>query len=803
MLEISLSGKREAQNQKQEDVLLRVLPLLRDGLALESVPDFQVGCYMILAMMATKISFAKKTSKALMESIVSHWKQTSHAGLICLVIFAEQTATVELPKQVFKALMALKSLEDDLVTLRTEYKVNKFVLGILTSIVKRVSKSKNDSSLLIYQRLIQAELLEPSNAATLVNEIISEAKAQTADNAKDQTVQGKLSKLLNPLMHSERLGSEVQNIIGNSDVDLEGLELESKAVISTEKENEALEVEAMDIDKPQQLLATENVHVLLNHIPTRTVNEISFLSDNESHLFPQLAEAFVLASSSVADVKAFSDLPILRKTLATQEPLFLSFFARMWTENHPPNVKSSAITTVSDCLSHEMDISDVQFLLPYVIYGLADPSAKVRHASTELVIILDHRYDQIIQGAEAKQPQTILGSDNLYSQREDKGRLYILSKEQVSRILKILLLPLLEDCALDSTVVSKHLTNAFNGSSNSAESNGTGKTLKSSVRAAFFRFLCSHVIEAPMYGFKLRLLQILNSVLKAGDAPRTRLLMPLLSNCLTSSLDNFVEKCHTAGVAADQMMDQVVGIVAPADREGVKTLHTIISTDLVKTDLILYSAAIRRIKSIWTSLKPDAQLSLSSALLEQCQNEQTGTKQEEAAGLLRKLNIPTAVLEAFVEELSGLLSNIDLQSPTNKRRKTHGGQSLVLDVTNSWKIRQLTQKTAFVLELIESSKPENHPSLLKKLFQLITDMQQLSSNLGEELSYLQLIAMSIALAIIQRNQVEITMIACFPKANLFRGPKTGRLTARTYRLMFWSSASGLQKAISCNTRHCY
>jgi len=750
MLDQSRSGRREAQKQLQEDIILRVIPYLNEGLSLGNVPDLRVGCYMILTVIASKASLDDETLTAMMESTVIGWKSTTHAGLICLAVLAQQKQTALLPRKVFKALMAIEGLHDDLTILKNRYLVDNLVLGVLLGIVSRVERASDTKSLSTFRSLIEAGLMNESLVAIATRYMLSAAQSFSLQANQDFDLQGSLGDLILRLADSATIGTVVQQVIKGSDVDIEHLETRLQRVIRPIEERNDMLVEDVEMKDVEERSPNETFGMALSRIPTRTAYEISFLSHSDSYVFPSLAHGFSLASSSSHNIGTFSDLTVLRKSLAMTEPLFVSFFIRIWCGSYSTTARSTAITVISDFLKQERLVADVQILLPYIVYALADPSVKVRRATADLVLVLAAEYANFLSPAQQGTKPSLLGQDEIYGQGKEAKEVSWLTMTEASKFLQEIIVPSLEECMLDALHILSYLPDSLMGSTHAKE-------LRTSLRAAIFSCLCSHVVNTPLYSVQCRLLQILNRVTKVGSVSRTKVLLPLLEKSTTQSQKEFQVLCKNQGIVPEQLVEQIVSVVAPSDRDGVQIVRTIIQSENQSTSPLFYPAVLKHVQNIWPSLKTDIQSSIAKTLLniavDGAGGQKGGWQQREATETLRHLDLATNVLQSFLEELPTLSNPSGDQPSASKRRRTIHGR-VEGSVTSDLKaLEQNYRRIAFVLELIEASKPERHPEFLRGLFQLIADLQHSKYSTGRELSYLLVLALKNTLSILDATRV--------------------------------------------------
>ena len=762
MLDQSRSGRREIERQKEEDVLLRVLPMLNEGLSMKNVPDFRVGCYMILTVLATNASLNDKVLTAMMEAVASGWTEdTTHAGLICLSVLAQRRQKILLPKRVFRALVAIRGVDDDLVTLHKQYTVEKLTLGLILGIVDAVGNVENRAQLTMVRTLLESQLMRESSVQIAVKHLVLAAQNTDLIANTKSDIQGQLVDLILRLADSTSIGEVVQKTITDSSIDVEQLESKLQTVIRTGvglakvPDLTSEDSEMIDTDHSK---ATESFEAASSQIPTRTAYEVSFLSHSKSYVFGSLCHAFLLASTSPSNVKIFSDSLVLRKHLAMTEPLYLSFFARIWCGDYPTVARVAAVNTILEYFKNEKSTSDVQALLPYVVYALADPSKRVRETATELVLTLATSYAKSDAESKKRKNRSIWGYDNIYGQGEQTKNVSWISTEETAKFIEDVLVPALEECVLDATYVSRYLADALNGSKHAKVTKSVQKDIKTALRVAVLTFLSSHIINTPLYTVKLRLLMILNQVEKVGSTSRTKALLPLLILERSRSGDSLKESCDAEHIELSQFAAEIVGIVSAADREGVHILQSIIEEKDQRVSSVLISAASQRIRTIWPSMKADLQMSFARTLLTLAVGSHGMTSEEEnsqsdAVEILQNVALSTNILLSFLDDLPALSDSIHENSSAAKRRRTGHGHVELADGTDKQVLALSIRKVTLVLELIDASKPERHPQLLKGLFHAVGDLQHCRAQSGAELAYLQTLALGSLRAIVEEVKI--------------------------------------------------
>lgn len=748
MLDQSRSGKHKVQKESQEGLMLRIMPMLNQGLAMETVPDLQIGCYMVLTVLATKVALSDIVLNAAMEAVVLNWSQITAPGLICLATLAEQREVATLPHKVLKALLELEKLEEDLMLLKTQYRVDNIALGVLLGILERLGRSRNSSHIGLLRSLLESELMEKSHLMAAIAAICAEIQNP------EKPVDGKilLTNLLYSLAENKNLEPIVESITDKNGPDLPRLKEKSQKLLTAGKNADEFQEEEA-VNEKRRVSNAEAFKNAVRKIPKEPTDEMSFLAYASSNkLFNHLSGLFVLASSTTDQLEAFSNLPVLRKPLSKHEPFFLSFFVRFWCSNAPAMARAVAINSISDYIVSEKPNQDIQMLFPYVLYGLADPSVDVRRASTRLVMILGQIYKDE-GGSPNRSSKEVFGRENLYGDAATPSSTVWLAPEEAARFIEYALLTGLEESLLDPDHISKHLSRLLRGSKGSHGSLTGQRELKTSTRQAFFAFICSHTICTPLYRVRCRLLQILCQIEKVGALSRTKALLPLLLEYANQAQENLVERCMTDQIEPVRLLEHVVEIVLPTDREGVQVLQTVIEAEKAHQSTSLFSAAIARIQTIWPSMKQDLQLSMSSRLFElavgQRPFERSGAMIDGALETLRTVPLSTSILQSFLVICLDLFKNFQNDTNAPKRRRTAHGST----TATSYNAEVILKRLTTTLELVEASKPEKHPGLMKGLFQILAELQQSKNLLGTEMGYIQVIALESIHAMVKEFEV--------------------------------------------------
>ena len=757
MLDQNHSARLEVQKQNQIDIVLFLLPILNSGLSLDNVPDLRVGCYMILTILASKASLDDGVLSLMMEAVTREWSQTSHAGLICLGVLAEQQRTPGLPRKVFRAIITLECLEDDLMTLNKHYKIDKLILGVALGIVSGLTKARDTSGLRLLKTLMEANLMSNASMEAVIKSVISGAQITAPNSNPRFDVPESLADLVLRLCDSKAIGAVIRSIIREPNFEMGPLEPRLQRITHGKESTPEQPIEDLDMEDADEQMITDEFEALTSRIPTRTAYEISFLSHSDSYVYGSLAHAFLSIHMSPINVEKFSSLPVLRKSLGMTEPFFFSFFVRIWCGQGPAKARTAAIRTVVEYVRKESLAADVQMLLPYILYALADSSSSVRRAAADLVLSLAPAYGKIADKQNKNADHSILGQRQIYGQGVETQAVTWLSNKEAARVILDLMVPGLEDCVLDDSHVSQLISDNLHGLKHRKGSNPKEKGLKRSLRLALLSSICTHVVNTPLYAVKSRLLQMLNRVPKVGSTSRTKFLLPLLSNTMIQGQHVFERICHNEQLVMSQLLDRIAGIVTPGDREGIQTLKFIIEPLNNLNFPSLGVAALHRLHTMWTSIEMDLQSSLAKALFESAlgmtEAEPNDSQKAGAMETLRVLPLSTVILQSFMNNLPSISSALQDKPPLSKRMRTSHGHSNGTGALDERSLGTTIQQIMFVLELIVDARTEQHPELLGGLFQIMCDLQRSQSHPVIAIGYLQNLAIEGMLAIVRRADV--------------------------------------------------
>ncbi|KAI9887517.1 MAG: HEAT repeat-containing protein 1 [Watsoniomyces obsoletus] len=764
-LDIARSGRKAVQAQNEQDVLIRLLPVLNEGLAAKQVPELRIGCYMILVVLATKAELNDTVVLEIMKAVVAGWTEdTASDGLVCLALLMERRPSVSLPKPMIKTLTSLTGLSSTLQAISQRYRVKRLILALLSSLTKQIAASGATKNLHLVEELLLLPVLGRARSVSALKAIMVAAQELKDGTDEDGGTRARLGDLLLRLSDSATLGPAVVEALQCPGVDIDLLEMKLQTVLPRRQLPAAVQPEdqeMLDVEPgPDSQTAFENA---LSKLPSRTVDEVSFLSAKPSHLFGQLINVFLLAVPSSTRAQEFSNLPVLRRDSAMNDPLLFTFFIRTWCGPYPAVVRSVALQIATATLSSQQEQpADLQALLPYFVHALADSSKAVRQSAANLVLACSKAYEGINRRKGSKQG-SIWAQDDFYGNQKESRAVDWLNVDQARKVISEVFVPGLEECILDGKHVEGLALSALKSSK--AGQNGTDercKILKTADREALFSFFASHASKTPLLAVRSSLLRMLNQVSKVGKTKRTTLLLPLLRDWASEDTAELRKTCTSQRVKFEDLEAEMVRAVEPRTDEGMTALQSIASGELGRRRPNLYAAVFSYFRTSWSTLKEEARLSLARFLLQlslssvQADSAKGGSPAD-ARECLRALQLSPDILTALVDDTLAA-AHMEPGSTPVKRRKLDHGRLAPLSQPDPKPASDIIEQMTLVLELVDTSKPEFHQPLLKRLFHALERLQELKLELGSELAYLESLVLGSLLSIARQYKASLYIL---------------------------------------------
>ena len=736
-LDQTASGRREAQRQKEEDVLLRILPVLSKGLAMKSVPDLRVGCYMILSVLASRANLDDKVLLGLIEAVLNGGtKETSHAELICISVLAQQRVNPHLPFPIFKSLMSREGLVDDILTLSGRYLVDKLAFSLATGTLQWREDAKFSS----YKKLIQVcarkQLLTDVQVSAFTEHMLAATDKLEPLQGETQPIARHIADCVQEFSMRASSAALLKSALEVKDMNMEQLQSLLQIELTLPASEDPGSHRSTNEEEPIKSEEKVTYSISKANIPENSTIITSFLSHDDTVLFRQLATLFTLAARASSDVDDFIDLPIFKNQKMDRNVLSMTFFGRFACGPFPPASRAQALGCMSRIVKNLEPSSDPQCFLPYAVCSLSDESGLVRRAAIALTLALSRHYDP-----EKRDPHMeTLEKFELYGHSRTE-QITWLSHKDAAAFLHRVITPSLEECAIDQSHVSGLLQNALRHSQLAKSSDNQARGLKSSTRASILRFLSSHAVETPSYGVKRTTLRLLGGISKAGGVTKTQTLLPLLSAHLNQSESQFAAVCLEARLDPKRFAEELVEIVSPSERDANELLRQAIAAHPSVLPPAMENAVFRHVSTVWETMKLDIQESWAETLYRIAvldpQDGQNHRLTEFARDTLSHLLLSSDVLLDFLTKLPRVTEDVEERSPSAKRRKTSRGIDQGRTEASSDDLYGKWEKLVFVLELVEASKDGISLRLMPQLFQILHDLQQCYSRDGNDVSYAQ------------------------------------------------------------------
>jgi U3 small nucleolar RNA-associated protein 10 len=595
---------------------------------------------------------------------------------------------------------------------------------------------RSEQSLALFQELVESGIFGESCAATAVLALLRLLRNIVPGSAEH----GQLLDLVNRLVESASVLRTLQTVATANNMELEALGILLQHTLPIEApEAVDSDEEMLDAAQASAQQASDSA-IALPKLPQSTC----FAVDTEP--FHDVLAAFEQATTS-GYVRRLLASKELKREEASDNPLFLSFLARVWCTSTMVAARLEAIRSATTVIREPSHSMDWQILVPYVLFALSDPSPIIRRAAAVLV-------GDLAKASASDSPRLrVWGASGFYGKQSSQTP--TLKPGEASQFLSSVLVPILEESVLDSTVAVRSVKESLEGSKPSKHQSGQG--LKSTLRNSVLAFLSSHVAITPLIQVRTRLLPLFQTPSKHVAGIRANTIIPVLRTWCTVPSAEAAAVCAMGSTDKHTVDCAHLDALVPREAESVQFLQDIISGNIRTDRLDLLSLAFDRLRTIWPSLRSDSRLSLSQCLLELALREKCITTDDElrrsqALEALRAIKLDTTILLEFIESIPNALQMPE-GPPAKKRRRSSRNEMVRAEMQSPEDVSKLLRRTTIVLELIEASQPAEHPVLLKNLFGILGDIQQLRHQSGSDLVYLQSLVLGSLTPIVNELKV--------------------------------------------------
>lgn len=746
-LDSAQSGRADVRRQREEDLLLRVVPLLQQALRIKNVPELFLGCCIIVTILVTKAQLDDKLLDALMEAVVRNASpHTFDDALTCLAVIAEERQSLTIPATVARALLKTDALQHHLLTLAERHQVAKLYTGLALAAIAHVDAQNHTEALALAQSSLTESVLTSQQKAAVVSTLLS-ATPELLDVAALPTT----ARVYETICQSPHILTLVQQEAAKLDLSIESLEVQLQVPLASGNalaNGDDADVDMSEAPAKTDLIPLEQVYEAL---PSILDQQYSFFAPASATVFDTCVHVLLDLLKRKRDIAELLEQPLFSAS-PLQQPTQLSFLARLWTGRYPAVARLAAIKAAVAILRAAATSSvDVQALLPYALVALSDSLDVIRRSAADLLIALASLYKTNSDKAKVSDSLKVWAHQHLYAD-QTKGVTWLSSSDS-HKALSTAILPSLEECVLDQHQIARVLKVALNGASETQNGHASSSVteLKSSLRASFSSFLCSHAVATSLLGVRVQLLAYLTQAGKAASAARTQLLVPSLRGWVAIDEKSRSAECANFGLDISAVDGAYIACLSGRSTEELTCLKTLASGEIGQ-EKQLTILAIRRFKQLWPSMKAATQVPIATFLLDFSldtrSDDVSESRQAEALESLRQLTLPTEVLSSLLESIPSIAQMED-QPPATKRRRTSRSELAKAQVIDPVALHAVIRKLTIVLELVEGSRPEKHPDLLKSLFHVLGELQHYRTQIGASLVYLQQLVLGCLLSIVE------------------------------------------------------
>jgi U3 small nucleolar RNA-associated protein 10 len=677
------------------------------------IPEALLGSYMITVILVTKGGFEDKVLDSLLEAVIrSQAPETLESCLMCAAVIAEERSRPRFPAPVTRRVLKISNLVKTLQALSAKCRVDRVALGSALGALDHLGRA---DSLSLFQDIMDSKLLNDSYTSICLSALLQLIRDSSLGSAQH----GQLIDLASSLGESPQTARMLRALVKEHSAEFESLGLSLQNTIEPAKAEEFVseDEDMLDVDTDMNGAVS---------IAPPEITASSFLDGSSSESFQATLAAFAQVVAVSPRASTFLNSAELKQQEASKKPLFLSFLARTWCSPTSAAVKVSALRAATSSIRKLDEKTDFQHLFPYLLCALADASSAVRRASAGCISVLSGKANA----------GDIWASSTLYGASH---KLSPLPKGQTSSLLSSVLIPILEECVMDSKFAITSIRNLIEGAQISKVHQG--HNLKSAAKTALVTFLASHIASTPLLRVRLCLLPIFNFASKTTSGARVSTLLPVVRGWCSLSTSEVAARCSSEDVNVSDADKEHLAALLARESESVDILKEVLSGSINKERAELVNLAFERLVSIWPSFKTEARLSLAHFLLD------LGTKQDCASTVeevsrarsletLRHVKLDTAVLLDLVESVPAAIEMPE-GPPAKRRRRASRNEMARVEVQSPDDVTKLVRRLTLVLELVEGSNPGEHTSLFKNLFATLSDLQPLKQQSGSELVYLQ------------------------------------------------------------------
>jgi U3 small nucleolar RNA-associated protein 10 len=713
MVDSTRSGRDAIRRQREEDLLLRVLPILQMSLSIKGVAELYLATCMVITILATRLPLEEKVLNAMLEAISGGWTdQTIEDGITCLAVVAEEKQNSSLTDPVTRAVLKAQESPAILARVSALCRAEKLLIGLCLGATSMIRHQKNDNASPFLTNILASDILTETQHALIVGRLESAIQGADVSHRIDRSND---SRALMSIVRAakDRAGSKSKA-------------LPDKKPSQTEVRGKAARAEFTAPFDPAAL-------------PKLPSEKYSFLAYQSSEVSAEYLSHFKQVTGSSSDLENFLSAQQLDRENSSTSPTYFSFLAYAWCSDGavPPRVSALESAAVEIArISQDKSNIDLQMLLPYCISALSDSEKSIRVAAASLCLRLGELIEKSSTRAKTGQTHNVWASDSIYG--ASSSNLTRLSTPDHQAFLSSALLPVLDDCITDGSYLSRGLADVLNASNHVR---ADSSTFKSTSRANIVMFLARHACESSVILPKLRILDILQQIGKIAGSARTEVLLPYTKDVL---------KRPDATATRAEKVALLRGLLSNITARSNEEISFLKSLALEQPEIVETSGmGFSRIRELWSSLKDAAQIDLADWLLDLCLrddlNEEVHT---DALATIQDVPLSDAVLVHLTENIPAASDIQDQPSSAKKLRLSRSSELAKSNTAATDKLNVAIRKMTLVLQIVENSTPGNHPKLLRGLFYMLSELHHYKALVGSELAFLQGSLMSSLLSVV-------------------------------------------------------
>ncbi|KIW88364.1 uncharacterized protein Z519_10933 [Cladophialophora bantiana CBS 173.52] len=735
------NGRKEVQKQRTEDALLKILPLLNEGLEVNGCPELTVTCFTISLVCASTLDLEDHVIDSLMKAIapfIINETADSREALACLAILVTKKAEKRVSKDVLDLFINIKDLGTRLSRSFEQVRFAPLFEALLSSALLGLNENNMDRRVRFVEDIFDTakELFPAATKSQLLAILLRKFSSTDSRLSPKSKCWTRLVRLLQALAGSSNFSPSLSNAVslaGRSQSEVE--DLLQKTIEAPQLP--LLEHIPMERDSLEEG-STDNsagVEVVLASLPSDTTESSFLVAGKRFPLFDQLVQAFVLCCKERRLLEHFEGIPLWRKQTGRPSDLHTSFLLRMALGAFSVTHRNAALQLLSEVIEQGV-VDHSESLIPYLTVLLSDDIQHVRRASVACIVAI---YKAASKESDQRAAETVYDALGM-------PHIKPLPPSQVAKILEQAYLPYLEECVLDRSYIRTVLQTAFDGPDRTPSLKTADIELKKSTKHALFDLLTGCALGCPLLRVKVGILELLMGIHRVGNSSSSEILSPILEAWASSREGDAEDAASSEGLSLGQVDAVMVQIVNARDKEAVEHILAMLVDDKVQPRAALVTALFDRIADSWKDMHHESQISAAVRLFDMSFSKNPA----QAAGarqVLHTVTLSTEALAALLDHsFSGLAQMQTDVQPRKRRRISHGRESIPKDLAIELDVSEA--RLTFALELIEDSKPQTHPQLLGGMFEVLIILRRVKDMGTSESPYLLNLCLSSILAIV-------------------------------------------------------